>query len=166
MQPWLKTDGYIISKIINLFKSLLKPTICPVRRAPELRQLHFREEGEILANTCYIYCVTSWNEVRPTTQNGLPRVELQTNSCRHLVDTNNSWNKCVESQEMKQEIQTRTQWNAVFIEAWVWQQTHQIRGQTQSSQLSDAVLGRFGLLLSCCTRLDRTMENTYIKLAT
>lgn len=108
MQPWLKTDGCIISKIINLFKSLLKPTICPVRWAPELRQLHFREEGEILANTCYIYCVTSWNEVRPTTQNGLPRVELQTNSCRHLVDTNNSWNKCVESQEMKQEIQTHT----------------------------------------------------------
>lgn len=40
--------------------------------------------------------------------------------------------------------------------------THQVRGQTQSSELSDAVLCWFGLLLSCCTGLDG--DNKYIKL--
>lgn len=38
----------------------------------------------------------------------------------------------------------------------VQQVTHQIRGQSQSSQLSDTILGWFGLLLSCCTGLEKT----------
>lgn len=37
--------------------------------------------------------------------------------------------------------------------------TYQIRWQAESSQLSDTVLGRLGLLLSSCTRLDRKTQS-------
>lgn len=39
--------------------------------------------------------------------------------------------------------------------------THQVGGQAEASQLSDAVLRWFGLLLSCCTGLDATMQTTH-----